>query len=115
MKTDTVNTTDLPEKISEEPKSQFKGYSLEDIRYRRALVALQKEFCKQKALNKVRNLRSHSPFSKNYAPARGGGIGKVGAIAGKLLYGLNYLDYAMLGLSVFSSIRKVVGFFRRRK
>lgn len=92
---------------------QFKGYTLEEIRYQRALVALQKEFCKTKILRNVHNLQKTNPLSPSSTVKSM--PGKVGFVASKLLTGLNYLDYAMLGFSLFSSARKVYSFFHRKK
>lgn len=96
------------------PENNFKGYTLEEIRYQRALVALQKEFCKTKVMRNLHNLQKANPLtsaasSANTLP------GKFGAVAGKLLTGFNYLDYVMIGFSVFGSLRKVFKFFRRKK
>lgn len=103
----------VPETITEEtPK--FKGYSIEDLRYRRALVALQKQFAKEKIFNDVNKIQRHSPFSKDFAAGETK-ISKMGAIAGKLLNGFNYLDYAMLGFTVFNSGRKIFKIFRGRR
>lgn len=107
-------TPNVPQTISEEPKSEFKGYSLEDLRYRRALVALQKEFAKGKILSDVHKIQRHSPFSRNFAEDKSG-IGKVGAIANKLVSGFNYLDYAMIGFSLFNSGRKIFSLFKKKK
>lgn len=113
MSDNTVNN--LPSTISETPKTTFKGYSLEDIRYRRAVVALQKEFTKQKIFTNITKVQRQSPFSRDYTPSKGGIMGKTGAIAGKLITGLNYMDYVMLGFSIFNSGRKIFKFFRRKK
>lgn len=95
------------------PDTQFKGYTLEEIRYQRALVTLQKEFCQAKMIRTAANLQKSNPFSA--AGAASNLPGKVGLVATKLVTGLNYLDYAMLGFSIFGSIRKVYGFFRKKK
>lgn len=104
----------IPESVSAEEKQKFGGYTLEDIRYRRALVALQKEFARQKIVGSTKKISRHSPFSKDYTPAHGGSLGKAGAIAGKLLTGLNYMDYVILGFSIFNSGKKIFKFFRRK-
>lgn len=111
---DKIIPAEVPATISEASAPKFKGYSIEDLRYRRALVALQKEFAKSKILTKSRQISRHSPFSKNFASDRGV-AGKAGAIAGKLLTGLNYLDYLMLGFTVFNSSKKIFGFFKKKK
>ncbi len=96
------------------PVSKFKGYTLEEIRYQRALVTLQKEFCKNKLNRNLRNLNKSNPFSSAASPS-GSIPGKLGLLAGKLLTGLNYIDYAMIGFSMFGTIRKVLSLFHRKK
>lgn len=96
-----------------QPESKFKGYTLEEIRYQRALVSLQMEFCKTRLLRNVHNLQKRSPFSASSAATSL--PGKVGFVASKLFAGLNYLDYAMIGFSLFGTVRKVFSFFRRRR
>lgn len=83
-------------------QSSFKGYTIEEVRYRRAVVALQKEFAKEQVLHDVASLKKVSLLpSKKVAP--------------KLLAGLNYADYALMGFSAFKYGRKIFNLFRRRK
>ncbi len=105
-------TEDVAKSITH-PEVQFKGYTLEEIRYQRALVALQKEFCKTKMARNVHNLKKANPLTP--AGAANSLPGKLGFAATKLITGLNYLDYAVLGFSIFSSVRKVYSLFRRKK
>ncbi|MDE6097113.1 MAG: hypothetical protein K2G52_13105 [Muribaculaceae bacterium] len=96
------------------PESRFKGYTLEEIRYQRALVTLQKEFCRNKLNRNLKNLHKSNPFS-TAASASGSIPGKLSLLAGKLLTGLNYIDYAMIGFSMFGTVRKVMSLFHRKK
>ena len=96
------------------PSTKFKGYTLEEIRYQRALVTLQKEFCKTKLNRNLHNLQKANPFSSD-ASTSSSIPGKIGMVAGKLMTGLNYLDYAMIGFSLFGTVRKVLSFFHRKK
>lgn len=111
---DTKHNLNVPATISESGETKFKGYSLEDLRYRRALVALQKEFTKSKIVATTHRLQRHSPFSKDFGSDKSA-MGKVGLVAGKLLSGLNYLDYLMLGFTVFNSGKKIFRFFHKKK
>lgn len=97
------------------PEDDFKGYSLEEIRYQRALVTLHKEFCRTKIERLGTQLKNKTPFSSSSSSSSSSIPGKVGFVAGKLLTGLNYMDYAMLGFNIFSSARKVFSFFKRKK
>ena len=96
-----------------QPDDSFKGYTLEELRYQRGLALLHREFCKTRILKSVQKLQDSSPFSPNYSAKSLSG--KAGFLAGKLLNGLNYLDYAMIGFSVFGTMRKVFSFFKGRK
>ncbi|MDE7413601.1 MAG: hypothetical protein K2N05_07455 [Muribaculaceae bacterium] len=95
------------------PQKDFKGYTIEELRYQRALVALQKEFCKSKVLHKAERIKNRKLFGNNEGSSSK--LSKVGNIAGKLLTGLNYLDYAMIGMSLFGSGKKIYKFIKRKK
>lgn len=103
------------EKVAKEimdPADEFKGYTIEEIRFQRALVAMEADFCKTKIQKSWLGLQRFNPLgtqSKATIP------GKAGAIALKLVNGLNYMDYILLGWSVFSGVRKVFSFFKGRK
>lgn len=94
------------------PEDDFKGYSLEEIRYQRALVTLHKEFCRTKIERLGNQLKNKNPFSSSSSTTL---PGKVGFVTSKLLHGLSYMDYAMLGFNLFSSARKVFSFFKKKK
>ncbi len=106
---------DVPADLATPTPRQVKGLTISEIRYQRALVALQKEFCKEKIDMSIRKLKTSSPFSKDYAGGKKSSFGKFGAIAGKLIGGMNYLDYAIIGFSAFSNVRKLLGFFKKKK
>lgn len=107
----TQKQIEVADKVMDEtPK--FAGYTLDDLRYRRAVVALQKEFAREKIAEDFDRVRHWSPFAQD---GKGKKISRVGSLAKKLIGGLNYLDYAMIGFSLFSSARKMIGFFKPRK
>ena len=97
-----------------EDKKNFKGYTIEELRYQRALVALQKEFCKSKMLHKVDRVKNHKFFGGD-DKSSSSGLMKVGSIAGTLLRGIGYLDYIMIGMSLFGSGRKIYKFIKGKK
>ena len=101
------------EDIMDAPEKEFKGYTLDDIRFQRALVTLEAELCKAKILKSVENIQQMNPLSPGYKSSSK--MGKAGSIAMKMISGLNYLDYIMLGFSVFSGARKVYSFFHKKK
>lgn len=99
-------------KIAEEIKNEnsFGGYTIEELRYQRAVVALQKEFAKAKVVNNLSKVKKTNPLSGSKS-----GLVKAGGMASRIISGLNVVDYAMLGFSVFSTTRKFFSFFRRKK
>ena len=95
-----------------EPEKDFTGYTIEEIRFKRALVALEADFCKTKMARSWSNIQSANPLvpgNKTSLP------GKAGAIALKMVNGLNYIDYILLGLSLFKGTKKVFSLFRGKK
>ena len=103
-----------PETDSIQPSSTFKGYTLADIRYYRALTALQREFCSQKILQDMHRIQKGNPLTGNGSSGKGN-ASRLGPIAGRILSGLNYIDYALLGFQAFSTVRKITSFFKRKK
>ncbi len=87
--------------------------TLDEINHQRALLAIRKEFCKDKILADLYQLRGKMPFTDGGAPRAG--LRTVGNIASRVMSGLGYLDYVLLGVSAFNAVRKVTGLFRRRK
>ena len=96
---------------TEEPE-QFGGYTLDEIRHRRALVAVRKEFAKVKIFEQLDGLKDRNPFAPDgtlKAAAR------LGSIPMKIVRGLNYTDYVMMGISAFGTVKKIFSFFRKKK
>lgn len=96
--------------LADEPVKK-KGYSLDEMRYQLALKELQKEFCKEKLINKCNSTLSNAPWSKK----AGGGGGFSSTLVSTLMKGLSYTDYFMMGFSVFKTAKNVFSFFRRKK
>ena len=91
-------------------QSGFKGYTLDELRYQRAVLALKAEYCKERIFETAEELHKKTPFSsqgqKIYAKGLGG-------ILGKIVSGLSYVDIALVGFSAFNSIRKISSIFRK--
>lgn len=103
------------EKMAQEivsPKSNFKGYTIEEIRFQRALLAMEADFSKTKLIKSWNNIQKLNPLS----PSSGGSLPvKAGSIAMKVVNGLSYMDYIMLGWSVFTGAKKIFSFFKKGK
>ncbi|MDE5773573.1 MAG: hypothetical protein K2H86_03860 [Muribaculaceae bacterium] len=112
-----MSTTEkTPIVLEESPQVEVpkvKGMSIDEIRYRRALAALKKEFCKSKVLLHKEKIANSSPFSKGYKASENNKMGRFGSIVGKLTGKLNYVDYAMMGVSLFQIGKKVFNLVRK--
>lgn len=109
---------EAPKDALDVPQHRFEGYTLADIRYRRALMTLKKEFCRDKMAHDLASARQALPFlgSQPQKGAKKSGFSStLGPIAGKIFSGLNYIDYAMIGFQTFKTIRKVFSLFHRSK
>ena len=95
-----------------EPEKEFKGYTIEEIRFKRALVAMEADFCKTKINKSWTNIQNANPLMPGNKTTF---TGKAGSIALKMVNGLNYLDYVLIGLSVFKGAKKVVSLFKGKK
>lgn len=95
-----------------EPGNKFKGFTIEEIRLQRVFVSLEKDACKARIMRTVANIQDSNPLMPGNKSSIGG---KAGALALRMVSGLNYLDYILLGLSVFKGTRKIFSFFRRKK
>lgn len=102
---DKVLTQDIPE-------PEFEGYTLDEIRHQRALIAVKKEFAKAKLMGEVEMLKDRNPFAED---GKMKAVARLGSVPMKIMKGLNYTDYVVLGLSILGSARKVFSFFRKKK
>lgn len=104
----------LPQQELDTPK--FAGYSIDELKYRKALVLLQREFVAAKAGETLRKFTDrNSPMYRGHDKKRGSTFMNTANIVSKVFRGLDILDYAMLGISVFSTGKKIMSLFRRKK
>lgn len=92
--------------------AEFKGYTLDEIRHHRALIAVRKEFAKVKILEQVDELKDRNPFAPDGSLKA---ASRLGSIPMKIVKGLNYTDYIMLGISAFGTMKKMFSLFRKKK
>ena len=108
---DNKNLPSLPDKDVDRP---FKGYTMEELKYQRAMMALKVEFSKEQLMA---SLRSFHP--SNAKTAKGSGLvsklGLAGRLTSKFFSGLNTLDYVMMGMSLFGTAKKAYGLFIKKK
>lgn len=107
------NNKNITTRAAADEPSEFGGYTLQELRYQRALASLKKEFAKEKALAELNAIKKKTALGR--LSGKVSNFGKTGGLLPKVLSSLNYADYAMLGFSVFSTVRKVWKFFKRKK
>lgn len=84
----------------------FKGYTLAELRYRRALVVIKREYMREKALKDVTKIKQQLPFV--------GGHSQHNGIMGKLMRGLSFADYFILGLQALRIGKKIGSRFKKK-
>lgn len=111
MSKELVERMDTPVGVPNE-KPDFKGYTLEELRYQRAMVLLRRDFCKARILNQLDRLRGGGRDKEEKALKSR--FSRMGGVLTKVMSGLNYVDYALMGMSLFGTGKKVYKFFRRK-
>ena len=91
---------------------KFNGFTLDEIRHHRALLAVRKEFAKAKILEDVDKLKERNPFAPDGTLKAAARLGNVPM---KIMRGLNYTDYIMMGISAIGTVRKVFSMFKKKK
>ena len=64
MTNEIVPVNDHKEEAPHNTK-EFKGYSIEELRYQRALIALRKDFCRSKMVHNADRVRKRGFFGRN--------------------------------------------------
>lgn len=106
-----MNTQKTKATVAPHHDENFEGYTIDELRYQIVYATLQKEFAKDRLLNKYRKAYAQLPF---IGKASAGGEGRSGLV-GKILSGLNYTDYILVGASAFRTVKKVFSFFKKKK
>lgn len=107
-------SNNLPVEAPQGAPKHFSGYTLDELRYRRTFVLLQREFCKEQLQSHMRHLtdrnsamyRGHDKPSSLLAP---------GSFLTRLTRGLGFADYIMFGMTAFTTVKKFVSFFKKKK
>ena len=105
-----LNSDKVVRPVEESPT--FNGFTLDEIRHNRALIAVRKEFAKAKVMQQVDALKDRNPFAPDGSLKAGA---RLGTIPMKIMRGLNYTDYIMMGISVIGTMRKVFSLFKKKK
>ncbi|MCM1348669.1 MAG: hypothetical protein NC338_04590 [Firmicutes bacterium] len=87
--------------LTSDPTS-WKGYDIDQLRYRRAYLLARCEIERMKLTSKASSLKQGIPTFK------------TSGIASRLLKGLSYMDYAYLAYKVVSKVMKISGKVRKK-
>ncbi|MCM1369587.1 MAG: hypothetical protein NC204_04370 [Candidatus Amulumruptor caecigallinarius] len=90
----------------------FKGYTIEQLRYHKAMMELKKEFCKAKMLQTINRMRPARSSDSGFKTSK---FALATKIASKVFNNLSVLDYVLMGLSIFGTARKGIRLFRGKK
>ena len=96
--------------VSAENEVPFKGYTMEEIKYQRAMMALRKEFCKAKLMQSLQEMRP----KRKESTSGNSKFSMAASIASKLFSNLNTLDYILMGISLFGTVKKGYKLIRRK-
>lgn len=90
-----------PASICEDSR-QWKGLTLEDIRYRRAINHVKMEIEKERLLSQTSQLVGNTTQGLMSS-----------SMARKMFSGFSYIDYGVLAFQVFKQVQRVYRLFRR--
>ena len=93
-------------------EESFKGYTLDELKYQRALLLLKKEYLREKMNSQIADVKKRVPLLNGGSSISG--LSSSGMVR-RVMKGLNFADYLMLGFSMFNAGRKVVSLFKRKK
>lgn len=93
-------------------QADFKGYTLEELKYHRALCLVKREILKERALSEVKAVKQKIPMVNGKSPMD---TMTPKGMVGRVMKGLNYADYLMLGFSAIKAGQKIFSLFRRKK
>ena len=107
------NTTTPIDSNAANPKP-FEGYTMEELKYQRAMMALRKEFAKAKVMKSVQGLMPSGKGKKKKVGAKPR-TALFGQVVSKVLNNLNTLDYILMGMSIIGTVRKGYKLIRGKK
>lgn len=91
-------------------EEDFKGYTMDELRYQRALLLIKREFLREKALQETKKIKDQIPIVNGKSGFEG--ISTKGVI-GKIVNGLSFADYILLGFQAMKIGKKALRLFKR--
>lgn len=87
----------------ENPDVAWRGYTMEDLKYRRSLSYVRLRMQREKLVSEIQGMKS------------GKDVGASQSFLSGIFNGYNTLDYAILGFKSYWRIRKILKYFSNRK
>lgn len=87
-------------KLKPHDEPGWKGYTLDELRYQKAVAMIRLEMEKEKISAGFSQMKNGMPMMS------------TGGIAGKIMGSLNYLDYALIA---YKSVTKITSMVRKMK
>lgn len=118
MEKDTKQNDALAPVTPPEEIPAFKGFTIRELKYRRALVAVKRNYVLEQLINEKHRITSLSFLGdKKSGKTKGFSniVSRSGSIASTILKGLSYMDYISLGVSILGAGKKVSSWFRKKK
>lgn len=81
---------------------RWKGYNIDELRYRRAYLLARSEIERMRLVSKVDAVRSNIPSMG------------AGGMTSRILKGLSYLDYAYIAYKISSKASKIFSKFHKK-
>jgi hypothetical protein len=97
-------------KVGEADK--FDGYTIEELRFRKAVVDVKRTYIKEKMQSEWSRL-----VGDGVGPLRAGkkgGKAVSGNMLGKVMKVFSYTDYIAIGIALFKGTRKVISLFKKK-
>lgn len=93
-------------------EEEFKGYTLDELRYQRALLLIKREFLRDKAIEESKKIKDKIPLINGNS-----GLGEITTkgVIGKVIRGLDFADYLLLGFQAIRIGKKFGSMFKRKK
>lgn len=101
----------VPGNVTVPQEEDFKGYSMDELRYQRALLLIRREFMREKAIKESKKITSQIPIVNGHSFLSG--MTPKGVV-GKLIRGLSFADYLMLGFQGVRIGKRIFSLFKRR-
>jgi len=114
MTEEIVNEEKLLPEDNLPKEAEFKGYTISQLRYRRAMIAVKKEYALQELISEKHKFSSRSNFGGKFGSVART-VSNSAPVISRIFRGLSYMDYITVGLSLYGGVRKIVRRFRKKK